>query len=62
MFDPIEEQPRGFSGRPLAALLFAIGTGCSAYYVGSWMRSDLAGCLFLAIMMLVPAHLWNRRV
>ncbi len=60
MFDAIQEEPRGFSGRPLAALLFAIGIGFSSYYFGSWMRSDLAGYMFLAIMMLVPVHLWYR--
>jgi Flp pilus assembly protein TadB len=60
MFDPIEEEPRGFSGRPLAALLFAVGTGCSASYVSSWIGSELAGCIFVAIMVLVPVYLWYR--
>jgi 4-amino-4-deoxy-L-arabinose transferase-like glycosyltransferase len=56
MFDLIDEEPRGFSGRPLAALLFAVGTGCLAYSVGSWMQSDLAGWVSLAVMMLIPVY------
>jgi hypothetical protein len=60
MFDSIEQQPRGFCGRPLTALLFAVGTGCLASYVSSWIHSDLAGWIFLAIMMLIPIQLQRR--
>jgi hypothetical protein len=35
MFDLIDAKPRGFSGRPLIALLFAAGLGTAAYPLGS---------------------------
>lgn len=38
MFDSIEPQRQGFAGRPLAALLFAIGLGIVAYYAGSLLQ------------------------
>jgi predicted ATPase len=38
MFDTRLPKPRGFSGRPLIALLFAVGMGILAYSVGSWFH------------------------
>jgi hypothetical protein len=35
MFDSIERPARGFSGRPLSALLFAVGTGILSSYLGA---------------------------
>lgn len=43
MFDSIERRPQGFSGRPLMALLFAVGTGILSSYLGSLFHlSDAA--------------------
>jgi hypothetical protein len=38
MFDSIQPRPRGFAGRPLVALLVAVGAGISEYYIGSWLH------------------------
>jgi hypothetical protein len=38
MFDAKLQKPRGFSGRPLIALLFALGIGALAYYAGLWFH------------------------
>ena len=35
MFDSIQPRPRGFIGRPAAALLFAVGAGIFTSYLGT---------------------------
>lgn len=35
MFESIERPPRGFSGRPLIGLVFAVATGILSSYLGS---------------------------
>ncbi len=38
MFDPVlDRKPVGFSGRPMIALLFAVGMGSVWYYIGRWL-------------------------
>jgi hypothetical protein len=38
MFSPLEPRRRGFNGRPLAALLFAVATGLGTYYGGRYLH------------------------
>ena len=61
MFDTRLPKPRGFLGRPLIALLFAIGIGILAYYVGSWFHLN-DPTIFVVIVATVAAvgYLWHR--
>lgn len=61
MFDTTLPKPRGFSGRPLIALLFAVGMGILANSVGSWFHLS-APKIFLIIVAAVGVvgYLWHR--
>jgi hypothetical protein len=66
MFNISEDshEPRGFSGRPLIALLFAVGAGISAYYVGSWthLQASLVFIIFaVAIVLVAYGWYWHSR-
>ena len=61
MFDTRLPKPRGFSGRPLTALLFAVGMGILAYSAGS--RFNLNGPTIFVIIVAavgVVEYLWHR--
>lgn len=60
MFDPIGIQRRGFSGRPLVALLFAVGLGIAEYYVGSWLHmSEAVSVTVISATVLIVACVWR---
>ncbi len=60
MFDPIGIRPRGFSGRPLAALLFAVGLGIGEYYVGSWLHlSNVISFAVVVATLGLVAGIWH---
>ena len=61
MFDTILPKARGFLGRPLIALLFAVGMGIMAYYVGSWFHLD-GPTIFVIIVVAVGVvgYLWHQ--
>lgn len=61
MFDTTLPKPRGFLGRPLIALLFAVGIGISTYYVGSWLHlNDLTMFVIIFATVGVVGYLWHR--
>ena len=49
MFDSIQKPARGFSGRPLIALSFAVGTGVLSSYVGSLFHLGDAAITMLGL-------------
>ena len=58
----IDPAPRGFVGRPLIALLFAVGLGTAAHHMASWFRMfdhSTASTLILTIGVLV-GYAWYR--
>ena len=60
MFDMRLQKPRGFSGRPLIALLFAVATGSLAYYVGSRFHLSAATTFVIIISTVgVVGYLWH---
>jgi Flp pilus assembly protein TadB len=61
MFNPIGVQRRGFSGRPLVALLFAVGMGIAEYYVDCWLHlRELMSFALIAATFGIVAYLWYR--
>jgi len=60
-FSLIDPPKRGFNGRPLVALLAAVGMGILASYVAMWWRLDgqTVSWVFGAILW-VAALLWYR--
>ena len=60
MFDMTEPEPRGFSGRPLIALLFAVGLGVTAYQVGSRFRlNDWTVFVIVLTAVVVVGYAWE---
>jgi hypothetical protein len=61
MLHPIlDHKPRGFQGRPLIALLFAVGLGLSASYLGSWMHLDkIVEFLSIVAVVAVIGYMWR---
>ena len=59
MFDMRLPKPRGFLGRPLIALLFAVGMGILPYSVASWFHLN-GPTIFVIIVAAVGAvgYLW----
>jgi hypothetical protein len=55
-------EPRGFSGSPLIAVVYAVGMGCLAYYLSSRTHAcdPTVPMILGGISVLVPAYLWNR--
>jgi hypothetical protein len=49
----IEPQSRGFSGRPLIALLFAIGLGTAGYYCGHQLHLSTLATLLITLAVAV---------
>ena len=61
MFDLTLPVPRGFLGRPLIALRFAVGTGILASYVGSQFHIGDLGMVAIVITTVgVVGHLWDQ--
>jgi hypothetical protein len=61
MFDSITPRPRGFSGRPLVALVTAVGAGILEYYLASWLRlNEVAAYLIITATVGVVAWVWYR--
>lgn len=59
MFNPIGVRRRGFSGRPLVALLFAVGLGIAEYYIGAWFHvSEAAAGAIMVATVLIVAFVW----
>lgn len=54
MFDPLDAEPRGFSGWPLIALLFAVGLGIVA---SGFHANDFTA---FAMILTVTALIWER--
>jgi hypothetical protein len=54
------QELRGPSGRPLIALVLAVGSGILEYYAGSWLH--LSGLTVSAIIIAAvwAAYLWYR--
>jgi|SRR6516164_1604064 hypothetical protein len=60
MFDLIDPKPRGFSGRPLIALLFAAGLGTAAYPLGSRFHlNDFTVFVILSTVTFVVGYAWE---
>ncbi len=61
MFEPIlDPKPRGFSGRPFAALIFAVGVAVAEAYAGSYLRiSDPVLTLIVLSTFAVVAGAWH---
>jgi hypothetical protein len=61
MFDPVTPRPRGFLGRPLVALVTAIGAGMLEYYLASWLHvNEVEAYLIIAATVGVVAWVWYR--
>jgi hypothetical protein len=61
VFDSIQPKPRGFSGRPLPALLSAVIAGIGEYYLASWLHLSEAATSGIVITTLaIIALLWYR--
>ena len=61
MFDLIDPKPRGFSGRPLIALLFAAGLGAAAYPLGlRFHLDDSTVFVILSTVTFVVGYAWER--
>jgi hypothetical protein len=60
-FSSIDPPKRGFSGRPLLALVFAVGMGILSGYIASrlHLKSTVISIVFLGITGAV-SHLWYR--
>jgi hypothetical protein len=53
MFEPVvDQQPRGFSGRPLIGLVFAMGTGV--------LLSEATALGFIVAAIGILWHLWHQ--
>jgi len=61
MMTSLRPEPRGFSGRPLIALVFAVGAGILGSYAGSWLHvNDVAASALVMIAVGAVAYLWYR--
>jgi membrane protein YdbS with pleckstrin-like domain len=60
-FVPASHQPRGFQGRPIVALLFAVTIGILAYYVSAWTHaSGLTTTLATIVIVGTAGYVWHR--
>jgi hypothetical protein len=54
-------EPRGFVGRPLIALLFAVAMGSLGYHVGAWMHlNGLAVLVIIVATVGIVGYVWHR--
>jgi hypothetical protein len=61
MLDPIDPKPRGFSGRPLVGLLFAIAVGGLVSYIGSRLQwNPVAVFMIIVGAVGAVAYSWHR--
>ena len=61
MLDPIDRQPRGFVGRPLIGLLFAVAVGGFVSYVGLRLHlSPITVFMIIVGIVGVVAYVWHR--
>ena len=61
MLDPPDREPRGFLGRPLIGLLFAVAVGGFVSYVGSRLNlSPVVVFMVIVGIVGVVAYVWHR--
>jgi hypothetical protein len=61
MFETRLPMPRGFSGRPVIAVLFAVGIGILTYHLGSRFHlNDLTKVVIVITTVGVVGYLWGR--
>jgi len=61
MFEMTETETRGFSGRPLIALLFAVAMGIATYEVGSRMHmSEFTAFVISLTITVAVGYAWER--
>ena len=61
MFKQLDARPRGFSGRPLFALIFAVMMGILVNYACSRLRlNDLTGSVIIAAIVAIVGYVWYR--
>jgi Na+-translocating ferredoxin:NAD+ oxidoreductase RnfD subunit len=61
MFDTKLPKPRGFFGRPLIALLFAVVIGNLAYYGGLWFHTTIPAMVVVVLAsVVIVGYLWHR--
>jgi hypothetical protein len=61
VFDPIEKPPRGFNGRPLIALLIAVGAGFLVRPVSKWLNlNETLVFLIIEVVILALGLAWYR--
>ncbi|MGB2664433.1 MAG: hypothetical protein WAK48_10540 [Candidatus Acidiferrum sp.] len=61
MFEPMEEEPRGFTGRPFAATVFAVALGSVGAEVGSRLQlTDATVYAILIVLLIVVGYIWER--
>ena len=59
MFENIEPEPRGFAGRPLLGLVFAVIVGGTAAQVSSCLNDFVAAAMSVVAVVAV-AYAWER--
>lgn len=61
MFENIEPEPRGFAGRPLLSLVFAVVVGSTASQVSSWFHlNDFVMSVMGVVAVVAIAYAWER--
>ena len=61
MLVSIHSKSRGLAGRPLVALLVAVGAGISEHYVGSWLHlSEALTSVVVVGTVALVAYIWHR--
>ena len=61
MFDPIDKRPRGFNGRPLVALVVAVGAGFSVRPISKWLNlNEAVVFLIISAIILAVGLAWYR--
>lgn len=61
MFESIEPEPRGFTGRPFIAIVLAVGLGTAAAQVTVWFHlNDHTMSAITVLAVVAIAHAWER--
>jgi hypothetical protein len=62
MFEQSEPEPRGFTGSPFLALVFAAIMGSVASQLSSWFHlNDFVMSAISVVAVVVVAYAWERR-